>query len=108
MYEQKISGYSDSQLEDLFDELVSKWEERSMFVERYNKTIDVTDFCKTQMGIKNSYYFILGMRSAAKIVLGSVKEIEKKNLFERYGYKHKIIKDTEGNQPRVEVTVFRK
>ncbi len=107
MYDLKLEGYSQTQLEDKFDELISEWDKNTFFVERVNKEQDVVEFCISRMKIGVNYCVVLGMRSAAKKVEDGIKIIDEDKIFQRCGYEYRIIKRTEGNQPRVEVTIFK-
>lgn len=109
MYNLKTKeGYSESQLEDQFDELVSLWEKSSFFVESQNTADDIKNFCEKQIGLRKSYFFLLGMKSAAELLDSALKDMDNGDFFRRNGYKYSIIKEMEGNRPRMEVTVYKK
>jgi hypothetical protein len=106
LYEQKTSGFSTEMLEEKFSEIVDTWEKTSKLVESRNEVKDVISFCKKHMEKKTTLFFLLGMKTASKIVEKAVTEMEKHNLFEQNKYTYKLTKSEEGNQPRTEVMIY--
>ena len=107
IHDLKMKGYSPIFLEEKFDEIVQNWEKSSKFTESTDEEKDIILFCNTQMENKNNYFFILGMKKAAETVENAIDYLEKNRIFSKNKYTSKEIKIKEGNQPRIEVTIFR-
>jgi len=105
LLELKSSGYSEHQLEEKFEELVNEWEQSSKFFKVENKIEDVISFCQTQANINRKSFFILGMKSVSDMIESAIDKLTQENFFKNNEYIPKIVKITEGSQPRIEVTV---
>lgn len=105
LYELKRRGYSEKQLEESLDEMVTFWETSSLFVKNEHSKEEVVSFCEKQMSQQKPALFLLGMREAAKKVENAIEKLRADKLLEKYNYEYKIVKSEEGNHPRVEVTL---
>jgi len=104
----KGKGYSENQLEETFDSIVTDWEAASKFVRNEHTPTDVVTFCETQANIKTSPFFVLGMRSVSKTVEAALDKLKKKKFFKKNGYTPIVTISEEGNHPRMEVTFVKK
>lgn len=106
LYDLKVKGYSDQQLEEKFDELVAYWEESSEFVKNEHDIPHIVKFCEAQAHLKKSPIFLLAMRNAVKKLEKAMQKLEDAGFFKKNNYSKTIITSEEGNQPRVEVTLI--
>lgn len=108
MFNLKREGHSNPEMEAKFEEVVDMWERSSKFVEWENRPIDVIKFCETHIGLGDGVFFILGMKSASRVVEKAINELEREKFFERNGYNLIVNKITEGAKPRLEVMAVKK
>lgn len=108
LYRHKSEGYSETQLEEEFDEFVSYWEDSSKLVESSETAKDVVSFCKEQINKKLPYFLILGMKHAATRVEDAIEELMKDSYLSKEGYTYKLTKQQEGLTPRVELMIIKK
>lgn len=106
LYTHKFKNYSEIQLEEKFDELVSYWEDSSKLVESSESVGDVVSFCKEQISMKKSPFLVLGMKHAAETVENALMELMEKNYLTKKDYTYKMTKQPEGVKPRVELMIF--
>lgn len=107
LYGLKSQNYSETQLEEKFDEQVSVWEESSKLVESSETILDVIPFCKRQIEQRKSLFLILGMKHAGETVELTVEALMKDSFLTKQGYTYKLTKQPEGIKPRVEVMFIR-
>ncbi len=101
-------SYSDEQIKESFNEIVSEWEENSLFVTNNHNANDVISFCKTKISQKKQRIFLLGMRSPTKVIESAINSLNKISFFEKNNFELKIVTYSAGNQPRMEVTISKK
>jgi hypothetical protein len=98
-------GYSKSQLQGKFEEIVDDWEESHLPVRSGDSTKRIKDFCIKKMKEKRRNIFLLGMRNACDKIDKSMRELRDANAFEEYSYEVFTIKSEVGVEPRIEVTL---
>ena len=103
----KQIGYDSEFLEEELDELVQDWEKSAKLVENHEKSEDIVDYFLKKVSENCENCFILGMRSASKIIDGALFILTDKGLLEKNGYDYKLTKSTMGNNPRTELMIFR-
>ncbi len=107
LYELKITGFTDKQLEETFDEVVTDWEKATLFVTNRQQPKDIFQFCDMQAAKKSQYFFILGMRTSASTVENAIKDLSENGFLKKNNYLQRSITSTDGNHPRIEVTFYR-
>ena len=107
LYQLKSKGYTDSQLAEEFDETINEWDNSYLPVKSTYSITEIKSFCSNQIKRRSKKFFLLGIKSAANNVEIAVEQLMKEKFFKNNGYKMTIIKDEEGVEPRVEVTIRR-
>lgn len=99
----KAKGYSESNLLDEFDEIVSEFEDSYLPVKTNYSKKQIKDFCEKQVVARKRKFFLLGIMKAANNIESVIADLNK--FFKANRYSSKVEKDDEGIEPRVEVTV---
>jgi len=107
LQEKYLSGYPQIQLEEKFEELIENWESTSKFVRIEDTAKSIERYCKHKTEENCPIFFLLGMRSATKQLEKAINNLINSAYFDKAGYNHKITRDREGNQPRVQVTLLK-
>jgi hypothetical protein len=109
LYELKIHGYPESQLEEEFNELVEEWERCSKFVDNENSLEEVLVFCGTMIKDNNTKFFLLALyENQIGVVEKAIKKLDEEQIMKNNNYLTKIEKeDRKGITPRIEVMFFK-
>lgn len=103
----KLNGYSEKNLEEKFDEMVTDWENSSKLVEKEEGEDDIKKFCEKQISQDKNQFFILGMKSAATIVEKTINDLISEKYFKNNKYNHRIKKTGEEENLKIEVTLYK-
>ncbi|MBU4246700.1 MAG: hypothetical protein KKE71_06660, partial [Nanoarchaeota archaeon] len=108
IHDLKKMNYSENQIKEAFSETIDLWQTSSKFIDNWDGESDIVSFCTQQITASKPFFFVLGMRQAAKKVEDVIEKLTVSGVFEKGGYDSKITKSTEGNNPRVEFRFTRK
>ncbi|MCK5282245.1 MAG: hypothetical protein KAK00_02455 [Nanoarchaeota archaeon] len=106
LYDLKLEGYSEKQLEEAFDEAIGNWDRSSLLVKNAHSINSIVKFCKQQIMLEKNFFFLLGMRTAADKARTGLEKLTKRKFLETKGYKYTINETQLGNSPRVEITIY--
>lgn len=109
LYELKIHGYPENQLEDEFEELVEEWERCTKFIDNDTILEDVLSFCKRMIAENNPRFFLLALyESQIKLVEETINKLEGERILKNNNYFFKVEKeDNKGATPKIEVKFFK-
>jgi hypothetical protein len=100
--------YSPSTIEEIFEEIIDDWESSTMLVRNKDAITNIENFCIKQMEQDKFQFFLLGMLAASKKIRKVIDNLNKRREFSKYQYKYAANESTLGNQPRLEVTFYKK
>jgi len=106
LYDLKMNGYPENQLEEVFDELIEDWENSSMFVKNEDKPVEVMNFCRHQIQHNNQRFFLLALnRLAVDTVQEVMKTLRDEKIFERNNYEIKTTESGSEKLPIIEIII---
>ncbi|MHA1916989.1 MAG: hypothetical protein ACTSUV_01595 [Candidatus Ranarchaeia archaeon] len=105
MYHLKLEGYSNSALEEKFNEIVNLWENNSIFVKQKTTTKEVELFIKKRISKSEPFFFVLGMRSVGNKIKKIIHKFDESGFLSNLKYEWTI---TESESAKVEIVVHKK
>ena len=107
LYYLKGEGYSEENLEEKFDELVTVWENVTMLVESKHNIHEVLGFCEAKIYDNIPMFIICGMKSASRTVENVLDKLQEEDFLSHREYEFEMTKSMEGNNPRTQI-LFKK
>jgi len=105
MHLRHTEGYSENQLLEKFEEIVSEWDESHLAVRKDFTVAKVKGFCVKKMEERKRNIFLLGMITASRKIEDAMAQLDREKAFKKHRYEAITLKCVGGIEPRIEVTL---
>ena len=103
----KEEGYSERNLEEVFENLVETWEQSTLMVKSSDTIGKLENFVERNIQKGSTFIILCGMRTVAKKVESVNKKIIKSGTLQENNYRYYLTRSEEGNQPRTQVLYYK-